>query len=245
MKAAPANGSAVAPLSDERAGKEVDLAKIAHSPQDGSPYLGPQEAFVVVNVFTDFQCPVCRRAADPIKQLVVDFPEKVKVVFRNNALAMHPRSVGAALAALAAGRQAKFWQYYDRLFANPRSLDDASLRQIATDLGLDVEQWQRDVADPKNVERVRRESAAAVELGVPGTPGIFVNGFRQIGWGSYLDLHNTVGREIAAAETLAAAGTRLADIPAARIRAMAEKNSKRDGEEAVNVDAWVKTLLAN
>lgn len=234
-----------APITDETAGKTADLAKIAHSPKDASPYLGAADAMVVVNVFTDFQCPVCKRAADPIKQLVLDYPDKVKVVFRNNALTSHGRSEPAALAALAAGKQGKFWEFYDRIFANQSALDDASLAQIATSLGLDLEQWKKDIADPKNVQRVRDESAAAIRLGVPGTPGIFVNGYRQAGWGSYLDLRATVGREIAAAEALASGGTKPKEVAGARIRAMAEKNAKREGEVAMDTDAWARVLLAD
>src|SRR5262245_13482105 len=100
--AKPAAPAAIdASQTDEGAGKGVDMMLISHSPKDGSPYLGPKDAVVVVNVFSDFQCPVCKRAADPVKQLVVDFLDRVKVVFRDNALEMHGRSKPLALAAMA------------------------------------------------------------------------------------------------------------------------------------------------
>lgn len=231
-------------MTDEWAGKGLDLGAEAHSPADGSPFLGPADALVVVNIFTDFQCPVCARAANPVKQLVADYPGKVKVFIRQNALPNHNRAAATARAALAAGRQGKFWPYYDRLFGDMRARDDASLRQIASELGLNLEAWDKDLADPAIAERVSRESEAAVKLGVPGTPGIFVNGVRQMGWGSYRDLHNTVGREIAAGEALLAAGKKLADVPAERIVAVAGKNILRDGETAPSSDEWVKLLLA-
>lgn len=231
-------------LSDEQAGKGLDLTAIAHSPADASPYLGPAEAPVVVNVFTDFQCPVCKRAADPIKQLAFDFPDKVKVVVRNNALPMHARSEATALAALAAGQQGKFWQYYDRLWAAPGARDEGSLARIATELELDLERWKKDRADPANVARVHSESAAAVRLGAAGTPGFFVNGMRQVGWGSFRDLHDRVERELAAGSSLATAGTSAKAIAEARIRQTADRNPKREGEGAPNVDDWVKVLLA-
>jgi protein-disulfide isomerase len=232
-------------MSDEWAGKNADLAAIAHSPADESPYLGPKEALVVVNIFSDFQCPVCKRSADPIKQLVLDYPDKVKVVFRNNALRIHPRAEAAAVAALAAGKQGKFWQYHDRVFDAQRALDDASLRQIAGDLRLNLEQWVKDVADPKNVQKVRLESQAAVRLGVPGTPGIFVNGVRHEGWGSYRGLHQVTGIELRAAEALAKSGTPLREVAATRIREGAPKNRTRTGQESVDPEYWVKVLLAD
>ncbi len=241
----PAKSVAPQPMSDQIAGKGADLDKIGHSPRDGSPYLGPRAAPVVVNVFSDFQCPVCTRAADPVKQLVLDFPDKVKVVFRQNALPMHPRALPAAVAALAAGKQGKFWQYHDRLFANPRALDDASLRRIASDLGLDLAQWDKDVADPRVALKVREESAAAIQVGALGTPGILVNGIRQAGWSSYWGLRQIVQREIAATEALVASGTALPEAVAQRIRTMAGKNPPEKGAPPVNADEWVKVLLAD
>ena len=88
--------------SDEGAGKGADLAKIGHSPKKGPAWLGAKKPLVVMTIFSDFQCPVCRRSADPIKQLVMDFPNDVKVVFRNNALAMHGRSQPSAVPPAAA-----------------------------------------------------------------------------------------------------------------------------------------------
>lgn len=234
------------PTTDETAGKGADVERIGHSPADGSPYLGSKEAPVLVNIFSDFQCPVCRRSADPIKQLILDFPEgSVKVVFRHNALTMHPRSQAAALAALAAGKQGKFWQYYDTLFTNPVAYDDASLKQAAQGLGLDIARWEKDIADPKNLEKIREESASAVKLGAPGTPGIFVNGLRENGWGSYGGLKGMVEREIAKGRELAATGTPTPKIPAARIRAMAGTNRKAAKEGDIDPEVWVRLLTAD
>lgn len=231
-------------LSDEHAGKGVDLTGIAHSPADASPYLGPADAPVVVNVFTDFQCSVCKRAADPIKQLAIDFPGKVKVVVRHNALPTHTRAKSAAIAAIAAGNQGKFWEYYDRLWAAPSAREPAALTQIAQDLGLDLERWKKDVRDPASGARVQAESDAAVRLGALGTPGFFVNGMRQVGWGSFRDLRGRVEREIAAGASLSAAGTPSRQVAEARIRQDVERNTKREGEAAPDVDDWVKVLLA-
>lgn len=242
---APRGDSPEANQTDETAGKTADLGKIATSPRDGSPYLGPKDAPVVVNVFSDFQCPVCKRSADPIKQLVLDFPGMVKVVFRNNALEMHGRSRPAALAAMAAGKQGKFWQYHDRLFANQSGLDDASLRKIAQDLGLDMDQWEKDLADPANAERVKEESSWATKLGAAGTPAFFVNGSRQTGWGSYQGLKSIVAREVGSAEGLAASGVSRSGITENRIRAFADKNTKKDGEASPDLDQWVKVLTAD
>jgi protein-disulfide isomerase len=243
--AAAPMSSGLDPQTDAGAGKEVDMTAIAKSPKKGSPYLGPDTPIVIVNVFSDFQCPVCRRSADPIKQLVVDFPGQVKVVFRNNALEMHGRSKPAALAAAAAGKQGQFWPYYDRLFADQAQLDDASLKQDAQTLGLNLPKWETDIADPKLAERIKTESDWAVKLGAAGTPAFFVNGVRQVGWGSYQGLKSMVDREIKSSQELEAAGTPRAKIPAERIRATADKNQNQGSQPPIVPDEWVTVLMAD
>jgi protein-disulfide isomerase len=237
--------SALDSQSDEGAGKGVDVAKMGTSTKDmASPYLGPKDALVVVNVFSDFQCPVCKRSADPIKQLAADFPGKVKVYFRNNALEMHGRSKPAALAAWAAKKQGKFWQYHDKLFATG-ALDDASLEQAAKDLGLNIEQWRKDVADPANAERLAQEAKWAESMGATGTPGFFVNGVRQVGWGSYLALKSMVGNEVTKAEELIAQGTPKAEAARKRVAAQAAQNPKNEGESSIDAATWAKQLTAD
>jgi protein-disulfide isomerase len=236
----PSSGS-LDSQTDEGAGKGVDVTKLGSSPKDmNSPYLGPKDAAVVVNVFSDFQCPVCKRSADPIKQLAADFPGKVKVFFRNNALEMHGRSKPAALAAFAAKKQGKFWQYHDKLFATG-ALDDSSLEAAAKELGLNMEQWKKDVADPKSAERLAEESKWAESLGATGTPGFFVNGVRQVGWGSYMALKSMVGQEVQKAEEQKGAPAKT--VLAERIKATAAKNPKGDSEkEPINPEKWAQLL---
>ncbi len=235
----PSSGS-LDSQTDEGAGKGVDVAKIGVSPKDyNSPFLGAKDAAVVVNVFSDFQCPVCKRSADPIKQLAADFPGKVKVYFRNNALEMHGRSKPAALAAFAAKRQGKFWQYHDKLFATG-ALDDASLESAAKELGLNVEQWKKDMADPKAAERLAEESKWANDLGATGTPGFFVNGSRQVGWGSYMALKSMVAREVEKADEQKGAPAKT--VLAERIKATATKNQKGEGEGEISAEKWVQAL---
>ena len=239
---APAAPSLLDSQSDEGAGKGVDIAKVGVSPKNGdSPYIGVKDPLVVVNVFSDFQCPVCKRSADPIKQLAADFPGKVQVYFRNNALEMHGRSKPAALACTAAGKQGKFWQYHDKLFQE-QALDDGSLKKYAQELGLDMAQWEKDIADPKLAERIKEESSWAEKMGASGTPAFFVNGVRQVGWGSYLALKSIVAREVEKGDELIASGTPKAKVVAARIQALADKNNKNEGEGAIDGANWA-TLL--
>ncbi len=233
--------SGLSSQTDEGAGKGADLAKIATSPKSGSPFLGTKGAPVLVTVFSDFQCPVCGRSADPIKQLVMDFPGKVQVVFRHNALEMHGRSQPAAVASIAAQRQGKFWQYHDKLFET-RRLDDGALLEHARSIGLDVSKFQSDLQDGNIVAQVRRESKSAEDMGASGTPAFFVNGMRQVGWGSYLSLKSMVAREIAKADELERAGTPKTKVAKKRIAAMASDNSRNEGEVNIDGNKWANLL---
>src|SRR6185369_16779552 len=81
-----------------------------------SPAYGPVTAPVYVFVLTDFQCPVCRRAVEPLKYLARRHPNDVRLVVKQNALVSHGRAAAAAAASIAAFRQGKYWAYADRLF---------------------------------------------------------------------------------------------------------------------------------
>lgn len=242
--AAPVQPTSLNSQSDEGAGKGVDLAKIGQSPKKGPAWLGAKDAKVLVTIFSDFQCPVCRRSADPIKQLVVDFPGEVKVVFRNNALAMHGRSQPAAVAAIAAQNQGKFWQYHDKLFQTGQ-LDDQSLLDHARSLGLDMTRFQADLADGRVVARVEMESKMSESLGASGTPAFFVNGVRQVGWGSYMALKSMVAREIAQGKELIAGGVKPKDVIRKRIEGGANSNNKDEGETFLDGKKWANLLLTD
>ena len=230
--------------SDEGAGKGVDLNKIAHSPAKGPAWLGSKDATVLVTIFSDFQCPVCRRSADPIKQLVEDFPGEVRVVFRNNALAMHGRSQPSAVAAAAAQRQGKFWQYHDKLFQTGQ-LDDSSLLDHARSIGLDMAKFQSDLADGRLVERMTKEAKMSEQLGASGTPAFFVNGIRQVGWGSYMALKSMVARELAQGKELQTGGVKKTDVIRKRIEGGANGNHKDEGETHLDGKLWASLLLSD
>jgi protein-disulfide isomerase len=187
---------------------------------DRPPALGPAPAKVLVLVFSDFQCPVCRRSADATAQIAEEFPEDVRVEFWQHALPMHPNAGNAAAASLAAQRQGKFWEYHDVLFRNQNALDPASLDRYAEDLGLDVARFKTDYDDPSLRERIKREGALAESFGASGTPAFMINGKLYVGWGSWSSFRSNVERELAEANKLAAEGTPLAGLAEARARVL-------------------------
>lgn len=171
-----------------------------------SPAFGPVDAPVRVVVFTDFQCPVCRRVVEPLKYLARTHPNDVRLVVKQNALPIHPHAARAAAAALAAFRQEKFWEYQDRLFANPQQLDEASLIAHAQALGLDVARFQQDMDGEAVQAQIKYETAIADHLGLRGTPAFVVNAVSSAGWGSYTGIESSMEKELQRAHALTGMG---------------------------------------
>ncbi len=91
---------------------------------------------------------------------------------------MHKQAKPAALAAIAAQNQGKFWQYHDELFLNMKALTPKKFMEIATNLGLDMEQFNKDILDQKSMQKLTKELRDGKMAGVKGTPAIFINGRR-------------------------------------------------------------------
>jgi protein-disulfide isomerase len=106
------------------------------------------------------------------------YPNEVKLIFLSYPLRRHRFSKKAAVAAFAARRQGKFWDYHDRLFENYDSLSDQKIRQIARELGLDLERFEKDMNDLRIVARINQDIrlGAYMEPRVTGTPSVFING---------------------------------------------------------------------
>jgi len=108
--------------------------------------------------------------------LLEKFPLQVKLVFKSFPLTKHKFAKKAAVAAFAARRQGKFWEYHDLLFENIDTLSDQKFRQIARELGLDLERFEKDINDLKIVARINQDIRLGAHMGVRGTPTVFING---------------------------------------------------------------------
>ncbi len=96
-----------------------------------SPVKGPANAKVTIVEYSDFECPFCKRGASTAEQILKAYPNDVKLVFKNMPLPFHKNAKPAALAALAAGKQGKFWEMHDKLFENQGKLGDALYTETA------------------------------------------------------------------------------------------------------------------
>ena len=112
------------------------------------------------------------------EQLLEKYPGKVKIVFKNFPLRNHKFAMKAAVAALAAESQGKFWEFHDQLFENYNKLNDQKIREIALGLGFDPAEFEKKMKDPKINAMIRQDLRDGSQAGVRGTPTIFINGRR-------------------------------------------------------------------
>ena len=142
----------------------------------GTHVRGPADAKVTIVEWSDFQCPFCRRSRPTIEQIEKEYGGQVRVAFRHLPLAFHPKAGPAHAAAAAAGMQGKFWEMHDMIFDNQQEMAPAKYVEWAGEMGLDVEQFKKDVDSAEVKQIVETDKKAAEKLGVTGTPAFFVNG---------------------------------------------------------------------
>jgi protein-disulfide isomerase len=182
-----------------------DVASRTSDP-DRPPSYGPEDAKVLIVLFSDYQCPSCRRVTQATHQISAEFPGEVRIEVWHHALAMHGKAETSAAAAVAAQKQGKFWEMHDLIFQNQDSLDVPDLEQHAQTLGLDMDRFRKDMNDPAIRQRIQQEGALADSLGAPATPGWVINGKVSQGWGSWGAFRTRIAREVEAAGKLAAQG---------------------------------------
>jgi protein-disulfide isomerase len=147
---------------------KVELGK---APVKGNP----AAKFTIVE-FSDFECPYCQRGADEVEKVVKMYPNDIKVAFKHYPLPFHQKAIPASKAAMAAGEQGKFWEMYELLFANQDALTTEGFVAHAQKLGLDVEKFKKDLANPEYDKTIAADMEQGKKLGINGTPGFFVNG---------------------------------------------------------------------
>ena len=110
--------------------------------------------------------------------MLEQYPGKVKLVFKNFPLRNHEFSTQSAVAALAAERQGKFWEFHDLLFKNYNSINKKKIQEIATVLKLDLVRFNKDIKDPVLSAKVTQDLRDGARAGVRSTPTLFINGWR-------------------------------------------------------------------
>ena len=143
---------------------------------------GPDDAPVTLVEYGDYECPYCGMASPIVKAAQRDLGGQLRFVFRNFPLAeAHPHARMGAQAAEAAAAQGRFWEMHDTLFEHQDALEAQDLVGYAKSIGLDVQQFTRELKAGTYEKTVRDDFRSGVRSGVNGTPTFFVNGARYDG----------------------------------------------------------------
>ena len=217
----PSSTVAQRPTTPNRPPPRTADATVYKIPLEDSPVRGSPEALVTLVEFSDYQCPFCRQAHATVTQVEKKYAGKVRVVMKQFPLTtLHPMARPAALAAIAAGRQGKYWEMHDRLFSSPQ-LDPDTLEKYARELGLDVGRWKADQQDPRVAAVITRDMELGGNVAVSGTPAFFVNGRRLPGGAAPLEQFSTlIDEELAKAETMVRQG-----VPASAVYAKLQEKA--------------------
>ncbi len=209
--------------------------------------LGPPDALVTILVLTDFQCPFCARLGPSLRDVQREHPNEVALVLRNMPLSFHTLAEPAAIAALAAHRQGKFWEMHDKLFAEQErwariaDADEESdappppqgdrFEPLAQAIGLDLTRFAADRADPALASQVKTEARLATLAGLTGTPTFYINGLRKDGALAKDTVTIAVEAELALSKDLLDKGTVRDRVSLARTRTNA---GERDAEAVID-----------
>ncbi len=171
------NQAPVSPILDASATElPLDPKLITEIQTAPSAELGSPDAPLTIVEFTDFQCPFCRAAVEPMEKLLSARGREVRWVVRSFPLDFHPDSELANEAALAAGEQGKFWPMHDLIFTNQESIKASDLRKYAQQLNLNMRLFDEALATHRFAGTIAADRALGVRAGVDGTPTFIIDG---------------------------------------------------------------------
>ncbi len=162
----------------------------------GRPEKGPKDAPITLIVFSDYECPFCRRAEPTVEQVLKTYDGKIRYVFRDYPLPFHSKARPAAVAANCAIPQGKFWEVNQKLFSADLTPD--GIKKVAGDAGLDQKKFDECVAknDQKSIDKDVEDGSA---VGVNGTPAFFINGHMLSGAQPFEAFKDVIDQELASA----------------------------------------------
>jgi len=171
----------VDPLVEEKLAREQNVKSLLAGV---APELGRKDAPVTIAVFSDFQCPYCKRFAEMLeKDYLPSEADHVHLVFKNNPLPMHSWAMPAAEMAecVTLQKPGEFWKVHDFIFQNQAQITEANLRDkvmqfVAANVAIDQAQYQFCIDNDMAMGPVKKDMDLGRKLGVRGTPSIFING---------------------------------------------------------------------
>ncbi len=153
-------------------------------------------AKVIVEEYSDFQCPYCGKAYPTVKQVKETYGDSIEFIYKHFPLPSHPFAQKAAEASECARDQGKFWEYHNMLFENQKELAVSDLKKYASDLGLNTEQFNECLDSSIKDDIVRNDLLEGQRKGVTGTPSFFINGIKLVGAQPFSEFKKIIDKQL-------------------------------------------------
>ncbi|MBI1870330.1 MAG: thioredoxin domain-containing protein [Chlamydiae bacterium] len=166
----------------------------------GGKILGPWNAPIVIEEFSDFQCPACRNGAQAVDDVLKRYPNDIQVIFYHFPLKMHAWAMLAHQAAECANRQGKFWPYYHLLYGRQKdwsAMKDphVALERYARELGMNDVFFDTCVSQGVSQDTIAQDVKKGQSLDIHSTPTFFINGRRVGGFKIFLQEADKIIKE--------------------------------------------------
>ncbi|HBC42814.1 MAG TPA: disulfide bond formation protein DsbA [Pseudanabaena sp.] len=187
-----------AQAQQEEQAREKVLSQIRQEPRlllRNAPVTGASSQKIIMAEFSDFECPYCAKAHEVVKEFMAKNGNDVTLVYKHFPLKqIHQQAEPAALASWAAFQQGKFWEYHDALFEQQSKLGEEFYIELAKNLKLDINKFNRDRKSNEAKEAIKKDFELGKSLGVRGTPSFVINGVFFSGVPNIQDLEGLVAQ---------------------------------------------------
>lgn len=155
-------------------GKYLETPKV----EENDPVLGNKDASLKMVVFSDFQCPYCKMFYETVTKVAKEYGDKIALVYKEFPLDFHPQANNAAMAAMCANEQGKFWEMADILYKNQQTWGETegkdAFKPYGQQIGVNVAEFNQCLDGDKYKEKIENDVAQAKEYGLSGTPSGFI-----------------------------------------------------------------------
>jgi len=191
--------------------EEALIAHFAQQPVNitidpDAAFRGNPEAEVTIIEFSDFECPACRITSQQLTGILLEYRDDVSLFFMNYPLDqsinpnmtfdIHKNAALAAFAGVCAQQQGDFWSYHDVLFTNQKEIDRKFLIQLAKEQGWDTGEFSNCMDAEETYQRVLNDIQEGTDIGVLGTPYIYINGRRLKYWNNIQFVRAVIDEEL-------------------------------------------------
>lgn len=191
-------------MEDENRKRDAEFANpLKPEIQEGRVVFGNANAPVTIVEYSDFECPYCSRGYQTMKQVMKEYGDKVRVVFKHLPLDFHPMAIPAASYFEAIARQGhdKAEKFHDAIFEEQSRLKtdgEKFLKEAARKAGANMTQLDKDLKDESIMARIEADMAEAQKFEISGTPGFIINGVSLRGAYPFPEFKAIIDRHLSA-----------------------------------------------